>query len=74
MVLQLYLQGLLISAVTVLILGALYAFAYLVRNTDKPWYVRRNRIFDLILVDLLTIPVLSFAVLGLLIILRIRAM
>ncbi|PCS00907.1 DUF4059 family protein [Lactococcus fujiensis] len=74
MVLQLYLQGLLISAILVLILSAIYAFAYLVRHSDLPWSVRRNRIFDLILVDLLTIPVLSFAFLGLLIILKTRAL
>ena len=74
MVLQLYLQGLVIAAIVVVLLSGLYLFAYLVRSGDKAWYVRRNRIFDVILVDLLTIPVLSFAILGLLIILRVRAM
>lgn len=71
-VLKFYLQGLLISAVVVLILSIIYAFAYLVRNTDKSKTARRNRILDLILVDILTIPILSFAVVGLLVILRTR--
>ena len=47
---------------------------YLVRNTKKPWTERRNRIFDLILVGILTTPILSFAVLGVLVILRIRGL
>ena len=74
MILQFYLKGLLISALLVLILGGLYAFTYLVRNADKPWTERRNRIFDLILVAILTIPILSFAVLGILVILNIRGL
>lgn len=64
MILQFYLKGLLISAIFVLLVGGLYAFTYLVRNTKKPWTERRNRIFDLILVGILTTPILSFAVLG----------
>ncbi|MCG6979229.1 DUF4059 family protein [Lactococcus lactis] len=74
MILQFYLKGLLISAIFVLLVGGLYAFAYLVRNTKKPWTERRNRIFDLILVGILTTPILSFAVLGVLVILRIRGL
>ncbi|MCA1387282.1 DUF4059 family protein, partial [Bradyrhizobium sp. BRP05] len=47
---------------------------YLVRNTKKPWAEIRNRIFDLILVGILTTPILSFAVLGVLVILKIRGL
>ncbi|MFZ2577830.1 MAG: DUF4059 family protein [Lactococcus hircilactis] len=72
MVLQLYLQGLLVSALVMVVFSAIYAFAYLIRNADQPKNVIRNRIFDLILINLLTIPVLSFAVLGLLVILKTR--
>lgn len=74
MVLQLYLQGLLISFLLMLVLSLIYAFAYLVRNQDKSRTVIRNRIFDLILINLLTIPVLSFAFLGILVILKTRAL
>jgi amino acid transporter len=74
MILQFYLKGLLISTFLVLILTALYLFTYLVRNTEKPWIERRNRIFDLILISILTIPILSFAVLGILVILNIRGL
>ncbi|CAM3157232.1 DUF4059 family protein [Lactococcus hircilactis] len=72
MVLQLYLQGLLVSALVMVVFSAIYAFAYLIRNAYQPKNVIRNRIFDLILINLLTIPVLSFAVLGLLVILKTR--
>ncbi|MGM9886513.1 MULTISPECIES: DUF4059 family protein [unclassified Lactococcus] len=74
MVLQLYLQGLLISFLLMLVLSLIYALAYLVRNQDKSRTVIRNRIFDLILINLLTIPVLSFAFLGILVILKTRAL
>ncbi|RZI49872.1 DUF4059 family protein [Lactococcus kimchii] len=74
MILQFYLKGLLISALFVLFIGGLYAFTYLVRNTKKPWSERRNHIFDLILVAILTVPILSFAVLGVLVIMRIRGL
>ncbi|MFC4652385.1 DUF4059 family protein [Lactococcus nasutitermitis] len=72
LVLQFYLKGLLISALLVLVVSAFYAFTYLVRHSNQPHSVKRNRILDLILIDILTIPILSFAMLGLLIILRIR--
>lgn len=74
MLLQYYLKGLLFSAFLMLGLSALYLFAYLVRNPNKPKRERRNRILDVILINLLTIPILSFAVLGLLIILKVRAL
>jgi len=74
MILEFYLKGLLISAIFVLLVGGFYAFPYLVRNTKKPFAERRNRIFDLILVGILTTPILSFAVLGVLVILQIRGL
>ena len=74
LVLKLYLQGLVIAALLMLILVALYLFTYLVRNQEKPWVERRNRIFDAILVYILATPILSFAFLGILVILQARAM
>lgn len=72
LVLQFYLKGLLISFLVVGLLSLLYGFIYWLRNYHKPRNVWRNRLFDIILVDILTIPILSFAVVGILIILRIR--
>ena len=72
LVLQFYLKGLLISFLVVGLLSLLYGFIYLIRNHHKSRNVWRNRLFDIILVDILTIPILSFAVVGILIILRIR--
>lgn len=72
LVLQFYLKGLLISFLVVGLLSLLYGFIYWIRNQHKSRNVWRNRLFDIILVDILTIPILSFAVVGILIILRIR--
>jgi len=69
LVLQFYLKGLLISFLVVGLLSLLYGFIYWIRKSRNVW---RNRLFDIILVDILTIPILSFAVVGILIILRIR--
>lgn len=72
MVLEFYLKGLVFSAILMIVISGIYLFAFLVRNTDKTKSERRNRILDVILVNLLTIPILSFAILGILIILRVR--
>ena len=74
LVLQFYLQGLIISFFVVALLSALYGFIYWTRNRHKPRSVWRNRLFDIILVDILIIPILSFAVVGILLILRIRGL
>jgi len=72
LILELYIQGLIFSILLVAILAGLYIFAYSVRNTDKSKIERRNRIMDTILIAVLTIPILSFALLGILVILRAR--
>lgn len=71
-ILAIYLKSLLISAVVVLILSGLYMLGTISRNYDKPLSVRQNKIFDVLLIDILTIPILSSAVLAILIILKSR--
>ncbi|EQC58294.1 hypothetical protein LLT6_09055 [Lactococcus cremoris subsp. cremoris TIFN6] len=54
--------------------GGFYAFTYLVRNNKKNHGLKEEIvIFDLILVGILTTPILSFAVLGVLVILKFGA-
>lgn len=71
-IIAIYLQALLISVVVVGVLSALYMFGVISRNYDKPRSVRQNKIFDILVIDLLTAPVLSFAILAMLIILKSR--
>ena len=71
-ILAIYLKSLFISAVLVLILSGLYMLGTISRNYDKPLCVRQNKIFVILLIDILTIPILSFAVLAILIILKSR--
>lgn len=71
-ILAIYLKSLLISAVVVLILSGLYMLGTISRNYDKPLSDRQNKIFDVLLIDIFTIPILSFAVLAILIILKSR--
>lgn len=74
LILELYIKGLLISFLIVAVLAGIYLFAYLVRQTDRSRAERRNRVIDTILIAVLTVPILSFAVLGLLVILRVRSL
>lgn len=67
-ILSFYLQGLVISAVIVIVLAALYLMTYLIRHNKTPRKIVRNRIFDVILIAILTIPILSFAIVALLVI------
>ncbi|GBG96756.1 DUF4059 family protein [Lactococcus termiticola] len=70
LILELYIQGLIFSFILIAVLCGLYIFAFLVRNPEKSRAERRNRVMDAILVAVLTIPILSFALLGFLVILR----
>ena len=72
LILELYIKGLIFSFLVVAVCAGIYLFAYLVRRTDKTRVERRNRVIDTILIAVLTVPILSFAVLGLLVILRVR--
>lgn len=72
LVLQFYLQGLLISFIVVAAVSGLYLLAYLGSSKKISKSIKQNRIFDVILIDILTIPVLSFAVVALLAILKSR--
>ncbi|MDR1605712.1 MAG: DUF4059 family protein [Streptococcaceae bacterium] len=71
-ILSLYFKSLFIAAVVVLIISGIYFLGLIARYADQPKHIRQNRFFDLLLMDILTIPVLSFAVLAVLIILKAR--
>jgi hypothetical protein len=70
--LSIYLKSLVISAVLIVVISGIYMLGVISRNYDKPKSIRQNRIFDVLLIDILTIPIFSFAILAILIILKAR--
>jgi len=74
MIISLYLKGLLFSILIVGGLSGLYLLSYFIRRTDKTQAEKRNRVIDVILINILVIPILSFAFLGIFIILRSRGL
>ncbi|MCL2681684.1 MAG: DUF4059 family protein [Streptococcaceae bacterium] len=74
MIISLYLKGLLFSILIVGGLSSLYLLSYFIRRTDKTQAEKRNRVIDVILINILVIPILSFAFLGIFIILRSRGL
>lgn len=71
-ILSIYLKSLVISTVLIVIISGIYLLGVISRNYDKPKNIRQNRIFDILLIDILTIPIFSFAILAMLVILKAR--
>ena len=67
---SLYIQSLLYTTVGVAILAGLWIGLRMLRRKDKTAKERQAHLYDVLLIAIMTIPVLSFATLGLLIVLR----
>lgn len=65
MMLGLYLQSLLIAVFCVMGLSLLWWLFRLARRSDKTRQARQSALYDLIVINLLTIPILAFGILAL---------
>ncbi|WEV44688.1 DUF4059 family protein [Streptococcaceae bacterium ESL0687] len=71
--LTLYVEAFFITAVLALVASVLYLLGYMARGGQKKTLMQRqNKILDVLLVDVLTIPVVSFAILALIVTLKSR--
>jgi hypothetical protein len=68
--LEFYLKSLLITVLLVFAISVLYLLGYMARGQNIPSHERRERMFDVVLVDLLTIPILSFATCAIILVFR----
>lgn len=66
----LYIESLLYTAVGVGIIAGLWIGMRMLRRKDKTTKERQSHLYDVLLIVIMTIPVLSFAMLGLLIVLK----
>ena len=70
--LSLYIESLIITSVGVLVASAVWIGLRAARKKDKTAKERQLHLDDILLIDIMTIPVLTFAVIGVLFILRAR--
>jgi hypothetical protein len=66
----LYIESLIYTAVGVGIIAGLWIGLRMIRRKDKTAKERQSHLYDVLLIVIMTIPILSFATLGLLIVLK----
>lgn len=65
-----YLQGLLIAVILVLVLAVAYLLKRFYQKADKTVRERQETLYDVLMMSMLTIPILSFAFMALLLVLK----
>ena len=67
---SLYIESLIYTTIAVGIVDGLWIGLRMIRRKDKTAKERQSHLYDVFLIAIMTIPVLSFAVLGLLIVFK----
>ena len=67
---SLYIESLIYTTIAVGIVDGLWIGLRMIRRRDKTAKERQSHLYDVLLIAIMTIPVLSFAVLGLLIVFK----
>lgn len=70
-ILSLYLQSLIIAILVVVVLSLIWFVRRAVKGLDTTLEARHQVLYDLLLINLLTIPIVSFGILGILLMLRV---
>lgn len=65
-ILSFYLQGLLVAALLVILSSLIYFILRAGRKVDQSLQERQDFIFDLLMINVMTIPILAFGVMGIL--------
>ncbi|MGT2756241.1 DUF4059 family protein [Streptococcus ovuberis] len=64
-ILSLYLQSLLVTTLVVLLLGSIWLMGQSISKKTKTTKTRRTALYEMLLVAVMVIPILSFATMGL---------
>ena len=67
---SLYIESLLLTTALIGGLSGILILARMASRKDKTEKARQAHLFDVLLIDILTIPILSFAVMGILLVLK----
>ncbi|MER0122775.1 DUF4059 family protein [Streptococcus sp. ZJ93] len=69
--LGLYIKSLLIAAVLVIFVSIGWFLLRLLKKKDKTLQERQEVLFDLLIINVMTIPILSFGIVGILLMMRV---
>ncbi|HEL1585926.1 TPA: DUF4059 family protein [Streptococcus suis] len=69
-ILGLYLQSLLLTIVFMVVVSGFWFLGRMIRRVDKTVQERQDALYDLMMINVMTIPILSFGVLGVLLMLK----
>ena len=67
---SLYIESLLLTTALIGGLSGILILARMASRKDKTAKARQAHLFDVLLIDIMTIPILSFAVMGILLVLK----
>lgn len=65
-----YLQGLLIATIIVVLLSLIWFLIRALKNLDKTYQERQEFLYDLLLINIMTIPILAFGIVAILLMLK----
>lgn len=69
-ILSLYLQSLVIAALLVVVISAIWFMMRMAKGLDKTAQERREVLYDVLVINIMTIPIISFGIVGILLILK----
>ncbi|MTB64340.1 DUF4059 family protein [Streptococcus sp. zg-86] len=69
--LGLYIKSLLIATVLVILVSVGWFLLRLLKKKDKTLQERQEVLFDLLIINVMTIPILSFGIVGILLMMRV---
>lgn len=70
-ILSLYIQSLLYAAILVVLASGTWFLLRLIRRKDKTVQERQEVLYDLLIINAMVIPILSFGILGILLMMRV---
>lgn len=69
-ILSLYLQGLLYSAIAMIVASLVWFLMRASKGVDKTQQERREFLYDLLIINVMTIPIFAFGIIGILLIVK----
>ncbi|BBA93170.1 MULTISPECIES: DUF4059 family protein [Streptococcus] len=69
-ILSFYLQGLLLASLLIISASLVWFVLRMTKGVDKTLQERQDFLFDLLMIDVMTIPIVAFGIVGILLMLK----
>lgn len=69
-ILSFYMQGLLLASLLVIVVSLVWFVLRASKGVDKSLQERQDFLFDLLLIDVMTIPIVAFGIVGILLMVK----